>query len=76
VHRAAADVDDQHRALAREIEAVAERSSHRLVQEAKAFDAERVSDLLDLGAVGLKRRDRRRDDEVADALASGLFHVG
>ena len=73
VHRPAADVHDQDRALVREAEAVAEGGGHRLVDEAHPPHAEPLQDALHLGAVGLEGRDRRRDDQVADALAGRVL---
>ena len=75
MHRAAADVHDQHRALVREAQAVAEGGGHRLVHEAHPPDPQPLQELLHLGAIGLERRHRRRDDQVADALAGRALRL-
>ncbi len=73
VHRAPADVHDEHRPLVGEAEAVAERRRHRLVHEPHPPHPQPLQEALHLGAVRLERRHRRGDDEVADALAGRVL---
>ena len=76
VHRAAAEVDDEHVALVREGQPVAERRGHRLVEEAHAPHAELPGDRGELGAVGLERADRRGQHQLARAVPGDARDLG